>query len=546
MKNTPASQQESTPRSDQAGTDRETERVAAPPLEAAPWRDAQPRMQFAQLEGDLTVDVAIVGGGISGLTAALLLCDAGLRVALVDSQRLVGGESARTTAHLTAYPDVGLDALRRSFGAERAQEVWDSGSAAIDEIERTIRAHRIECDFKRVPAFRFTEDPSRVAELEQEFEAARMLGAPVAFNTDSSSLHASARASIVFREQARFDVLAYLGAVIRVLDERGCRMFERSAVVDVDDGDPVRVRTEHGVIRARDAIVAAHVPVNNRLFLHTKLAAYRTYALAATLSAPIPDQLAWDDLEPYHYVRTATIDGVPVAVVGGEDHRTGEVVDVRERIRALQRWAQQRLPIRSMHCAWSGQIIHSVDGLPYIGRNSLSQHVWEATGFGGNGMTFGTLAASLLCDGIFGRENPWSEIYDATRITPLASARGYVKENVAFPKHFVLDRLQATDGDVSSLERGSAGMFRIGARRAAVYRDPEGHLHALSATCPHLGCNVAFNEAETSWDCPCHGSRFDIDGKVLNGPAVSPLRSLSLGAPAQPNVAPIAGGSAQA
>jgi glycine/D-amino acid oxidase-like deaminating enzyme/nitrite reductase/ring-hydroxylating ferredoxin subunit len=546
MKNTNASQHESTARSGQAKANGATERAAAAPLEGAPWRDSHPRMQFGPLQEDLTVDVAIVGGGITGLTAALLLCEAGLQVALVDAQRLAGGESARTTAHLTAYPDVGLHALCQRFGTESAREVWNSSSAAIDEIERTVRTHRIDCDFKRVPGLRFTEDPTRIAELEQEFEAARLLGAQVAFTADSGSLHAAARASIVFRDQARFDVLAYLGPIVRVLAERGCRLFERSPVVDVEDGDPVRVRTEGGVIRARDAIVAAHVPVNNRLFLHTKLAAYRSYALAATLAAPIPDQLAWDDLDPYHYVRSATIDGVPMAVVGGEDHRTGETVDLRERIRALQRWAQERLPIRSMHCAWSGQIIESVDGLPYIGRNSLSRHVWEATGFGGNGMTFGTLAARILCDHIAGRANPWSELYDATRVTPLASARDYVKENLAFPKHFVLDRLHAANDNVSSLARGSAGLFRIGARRAAVYRDSDGLLHALSATCPHLGCNVAFNEAETSWDCPCHGSRFDIDGKVLNGPAVSPLRSISVDAPSEPGPAPVASPSSPA
>jgi glycine/D-amino acid oxidase-like deaminating enzyme/nitrite reductase/ring-hydroxylating ferredoxin subunit len=503
-------------------------------------------MQFAPLQEDLTVDVAIVGGGITGLTAALRLCQAGLEVALVDAHRLASGESARTTAHLTAYPDVGLHAIRQNFGPKHARDVWNSGAAAIDDIEQTIRTHRIDCDFRRVPALLFTEDPARVAELEEEFGVARTIGAPVAFATDSSSLHGAARASIVFRDQARFDVLAYLGALLRVLTDHGCRMFERSTVIDVEEGDLVEVRTEHGTIRARDAIVAAHVPINNRVFLHTKLAAYRSYAFAATLAAPIPDQLAWDDRDPYHYVRSATLDGVQMVVVGGEDHRTGEIVDVRERIHALQRWAQERLPIRSIHCAWSGQIIETVDGLPYIGRNSLSRHVWEATGFAGNGMTFGTLAARLLCDRITGRENEWSELYEATRVTPLASAHDYVKENLSFPKHFVLDRLQAAQDDLASLARGSAGLFRIDGRRAAVYRDPEGRVHALSATCPHLGCHVAFNEAETSWDCPCHGSRFDIDGKVLNGPAVSPLETLSTGAPAQPDVAPIAGRSAPA
>jgi glycine/D-amino acid oxidase-like deaminating enzyme/nitrite reductase/ring-hydroxylating ferredoxin subunit len=491
----------------------------------SPWTSGAGLPPFDPLKGDLQVDVAIVGGGITGLSAATLLADAGKTVAIIDAHRIAHGESARTTAHLTAYPDRGISELRSRFGDEKARAVWDSGRAALQQIEQWVAARNIACDLARVPGFICTEDADRVATFRDEHEAALALDIPADFTVGPGPLHAGVRASIRFDDQAQFHPVAYLQSLARGLRERGVRMFEGTPALQVLDESVPVVATRSGSIRARDVIVAANVPVNNRVLLHTKIAAYRSYALGLRVVGPLPSRLVWDDLDPYHYVRSHVLDGRPLLLVGGEDHRTGEAVDTRQRFDALEAWARARFPVESVEYSWSGQIIESVDGLPYIGRNSFSKHVWEATGYGGNGMTFGTLAGMLLHDLIVGKTNPWSELYQATRVTPLASARDYLKENAAFPKHFVLDRLK-TSGDVEALPRGSGGVFRVLGRKAAVYKDHAGELHAVDATCPHLGCQVEFNEAETTWDCPCHGSRFDIAGRVLNGPAVEELHAI--------------------
>jgi Rieske Fe-S protein len=266
-------------------------------------------------------------------------------------------------------------------------------------------------------------------------------------------------------------------------------------------------------------------PVSNLFALHTKVAAYRSYALAATLTLnATAAALYYDTAEPYHYLRVHDTSEGPLLIVGGEDHKTGQG-DPRLRRRALEGFWREHFPNSELRRHWSGQIIEPSDGLPFIGKNAGSEHVYVATGFSGTGMTFGTLAAMILSDGVLGIENPYSDLYLATRIKPLAQARAFVEENLDFPAYLARDRL-LRKGDLESVDDvrpGEGKLVRANGTALAVYRDETGALHQRSAVCPHLGCNVRFNSAETTWDCPCHGSRFGIDGEVLNGPAIKPL-----------------------
>jgi glycine/D-amino acid oxidase-like deaminating enzyme/nitrite reductase/ring-hydroxylating ferredoxin subunit len=503
------------------------ERFPLPEDPRSIWIKSEPGERFPELEGNLRVDVAIVGGGITGLTAAALLKRAGKKVAVIEARCIAGGESGRTTAHLTEHPDVRWKSLLRDFGYERASLVWESSRAAITLLERMIAMRGLSCGFRRVPAYLYTERNEGVAALEEELDAMKKLGIPATLVRGAIPLPFRVAGALRFDQQAQFHVRQYLLPLAREIDGDGSHVLENTRALEIDERRAPHVVTRRGTIQADDVIVATNVPINNRVLLQTKIAHYRTYAIGALLDGPVPEGLYWDDEQPYHYVRGQRVGDHNYLIAGGEDHRTGETHDTCARFRELAAWTSIRFPVRSIEYRWSGQVIEPVDGLPYIGRNAFAEHVWEATGFSGTGMSGGTMAAMLLADAILGRKSRWLEIYAATRITPLVSAKHYLRQNVAFPKHFVADRLKRDSQGIDALPPGSGGLTHVNGRKVAAYRDLDGELHVLSPVCTHLRCLVEFNSAEKSWDCPCHGSRFDIDGAVLNGPAVRPLEVLS-------------------
>jgi glycine/D-amino acid oxidase-like deaminating enzyme/nitrite reductase/ring-hydroxylating ferredoxin subunit len=490
------------------------------------WTAGVEASTFPALRGDLAVDVAVVGAGISGLTAAALLARDGRLVAVLEMDRVGAGETGRTTAHLTEAVDARYHDLAADFGQDGARLVGESSRASITQIERLAAEHRIACDLRRLPGYLYTERRTDIAALEDEFVAARDAGARVALVHDVPLPFPTA-AALRFDEQAIVHPLRYLSGLARALAAAGVRLFEKTRALEVEDGEPCRVATEAGMVSARDVVVAAHVPFVNRLLLHTKLAAYRSYAIAAhPRDGRARDGLFWDTDDPYHYIRPLTDGDDPVLIIGGEDHKVGQEDDTEERFARLASWAEARFGTDRIDARWSGQVIEPVDGLPYIGRNALSGHVWVATGFSGNGLTFGTLAGMIIADLIVGRPNPWADVYTATRVKPVAAAREFVKENLSFPGHLLSDRLTNRDAEGSAfadVQRGEGKIIVVAGEKLAVYRDANGTAHTLSPVCPHMGCDVRWNNAERSWDCPCHGSRFAPDGALLNGPASSDL-----------------------
>jgi Rieske Fe-S protein len=369
--------------------------------------------------------------------------------------------------------------------------------------------------------------------LADELDAARRAGCAVEW-TDEIPLPFATRGGVRWNRQAQLHATAYLDGLLKEAISQGLQLYENTRVVGVHEDAPCRIETDRGTVRAADVFVAANVPVNNRVLLHTKIAAYRSYAIAAAAPSGLPPGLFWDTDDPYHYTRTHEIDGQTYLIVGGEDHRTGKKIDTGECYERLVAYAAERFGILNSEFRWSGQIIEPVDGLPFIGRNAVAQRVFVATGYSGNGMTFGTLAGMIASDLILGRANPYADLYDATRIKPIAAAVDYFRENVGFPAHLVTDRLTSLNAEerpVQSLRPGEGGVFNSDEGKIAVCRDKQGVVHACSAVCTHLGCDVAWNGSEQTWDCPCHGSRFSADGTVINGPAVSDLRRVPVMTP---------------
>jgi glycine/D-amino acid oxidase-like deaminating enzyme/nitrite reductase/ring-hydroxylating ferredoxin subunit len=488
------------------------------------WVSA-PSNAYPPLERDnLMVDVAVVGGGITGVTAALLLKLAGRKVALLEARGVGEGVTAGSTGHLSEVLDTRYVELEKTFGSDHAKLVGASSRAAIEQIATLDSSFEARSRFERLPGFVFSEKSEERDALRAEAECMRRLGLDAAF-TEDVPLPFPVRAGIRVENQAMFHPLAYTRKLAARIPGDGSYVFERTRVHNVDDGEPCHLHVRKGPsLRATHVILATHAPLNE-LVLGTKVAQYRSYVVSGPV-ANAPRGLFWDNEDPYHYVRPYSHDGSRELIVGGEDHKTGQDDESEARFERLATYAA-RFGLEKPRHRWSSQVVEPVDGLPFIGKESHAEHVFVATGYSGTGLTFGTLAAMLLTDAVIGIANPYAELYEPGRLKPLTKLASLLAENIDFPLHLFSDALRPTTArSVDDIRQGDGKIVRVFGRRAAVYRDDGGRLHAVSPICTHMGCHVAWNSVEKSWDCPCHGSRFDCDGNVLDGPATDPLERI--------------------
>jgi glycine/D-amino acid oxidase-like deaminating enzyme/nitrite reductase/ring-hydroxylating ferredoxin subunit len=468
----------------------------------------------------LHVDVIVVGGGITGVTSALLLKDAGRSVAVVEARDIGSGVTSQTSAHLTQVLDTRYAELEHTFGPEGARLAAQSSGAAIDQIATLVARTGAECDFSRVPGYLYTTREEDVDQLKAELEAARRAG--LSAELSRVPLPLVVRAGLCFPAQAELNPLSYLGALVQRIPGEGSYVFENTRVVAVDEGEPCRVHLEHGLVLTADRVIlATHVPLN-RVLLIPRVAQCRSYVVSGPAHQSAPG-LFWDTERPYHYVRRQRVGTHHHWIVGGADHKTGETPALDPFV-ALSEYAVH-VGLHEVQERWSAQVVASSDGLPLIGPNAMSERVYVATGFSGNGMTFGTLAAMLLRDACLDRDNPYAALYSTSRVKTLASLVSLIGEHVEFPLHLLSDSLKPPEArSLSEIAPGQAKTVRVAAQRLGVYRDGDFAFHAVSPVCTHLeACHVKFNPAERSWDCPCCGSRFGIDGRVLDGPAVRNL-----------------------
>ena len=490
------------------------------------WMATSALPEERPLTSNAHADVCVVGAGISGLTTAYLLAKQGTRVVVVDDGPTAGGETCRTTAHLVSALDDRFYHLERLHGAEGARLAAESHAAAIDTIEQIVRDENIDCDFTRLDGYLFVPPGGDLAQLEDELQAAHRAGltdvsrverAPVATFDTGPALR--------FPRQGQFHILKYLGGVAAAAKRYGAVIYNGTHVDRMQGGKEARIETSRGVITADAIVVATNSPVNDLVAIHTKQAAYRTFVVGARVKRDsVPQILLWDTPDPYHYLRLQRADGHDVLIVGGEDHKTGQANDAEERFQRLEQWTRERFPqVERVEFQWSGQVMEPVDGLALIGRNPLdSGNVYIATGDSGNGMTHGTIAGMLLTDLIVGRANPWEKLYDPSRKT-LGATKEFAKENLNVAAQYADLVTPGELDDASQIKAGEGAILRRGLAKVAVYRDDAGALHERSAFCTHLGCVVQWNSLEKTWDCPCHGSRFQTDGHVVNGPAIRAL-----------------------
>jgi glycine/D-amino acid oxidase-like deaminating enzyme/nitrite reductase/ring-hydroxylating ferredoxin subunit len=490
--------------------------------------------EFSPLAEDTTADVVVVGGGITGLTAAYLLAKAGKSVAVFERDRVARIDSGHTSAHLTMVTDTRLGELSRRFGRTHAQAVWDAGLAGIaqmDQIARDIvaRDNTVACDFQWVAGYlhvpidgntqtardAIQEDAAVAADLGFDVEyidAVPLLGVP-GMRVDC---------------QARVHPRKYLAGLARAITDAGGRIYEQSDATEFC-ASPRSVGARGYRIACDDIVIATHNPivgtgtVLSATLFQTKLALYTTYVVAGRVQkGVVPDGLWWDTADPYHYLRVAPEDEADVVIFGGEDHKTGQQTDTDACYQRLEAQLISIVPGVQLTHRWSGQVIETPDGLPYIGQSAERQ--LTATGFAGNGLTFGTVGGMMMADAILGRSNPWRDLFDPARKALGRALWEYVKENKDYPYYMIRDRFAGAEGrSFRAIERGQGQIVEYKGSKVAAFRDVSGAVSVRSATCTHMGCVVGWNGTERTWDCPCHGSRFKPTGEVIAGPAESPL-----------------------
>ena len=480
--------------------------------------------------------MVVIGGGLMGITAAYLLKRAGRTVALIERTSCARVDTGHTTAHLTAVTDRSRQELAKTFGPEAARGVWDAGSAAIDQIVSNLRAEDIACDFRWVAGYLHAPlEPKDEKEqrkerewLQKEAEACRELAIESAF---SEAVPYFDLPGIKFAQQALFHPRRYLAGLIQTIPGKGSHVFENSEAGEVQE-KPLAIKVGEKTIHCGHIVMATHNPLMGTAgmlgatLFQSKLALYSSYAVGAKLPKDtLPEASWWDTADPYNYLRVERKRGHDYAIFGGEDHKTGQIEDTSEPYRKLEARLKKFIPAAEIDHRWSGQVIDTNDGLPFIGE--LAEKQFGATGFAGNGMTFGTLGAMMATDWVLGRKNPWTDLLDPGRKKLLGGAWTYLKENKDYPYYLVRDWVGGVEGkSLRAVKKGQGKILHLDGRKVAAYRGDDGEVTLCSPVCTHLKCIVGWNDAERTWDCPCHGSRFKPTGEVISGPAEEPLEKL--------------------
>jgi len=482
------------------------------------WLATTKPLKFSPLKKNISVDAVIVGGGISGLTTAYMLANNGKKVTVVEDGWLGSGETGRTTAHLSYNLDIDYHELLKVHGIEKTRLAAESHKASIDMIEAIVKKEEIDCDFERIDGYFF----GHKKDLKNELKALHSLGfQEVKFVQSPLDFHDIGKC-LLFPWQAQFHVMKYLDGLAKAIIKNKGQIFTETHAEKIDENG---ITTDKGFkIKAKHIVVATNAPVNDNS-LYLKQAAYRTYVTVGLVPKDsVPRILLWDTEEPYHYVRTQNYDNFSdLLIIGGEDHRTGQKNDGRKRYLALEKWARKIFPmIKNIVFRWSGQVLESIDGYAFIGKNPGSENIYVVTGDSGSGMTHGTIAGILISDLILGKENPWEEIYDPGRKDVFATKKFLQESMNVAEQYFDWFKL---DSIYPRMKKDEGTILQAGLKKIAAYKDKRGKVHLHSAVCPHKGCVVKWNDSEKSFDCPCHGSRFMGDqGQVVNGPANTGLK----------------------
>jgi glycine/D-amino acid oxidase-like deaminating enzyme/nitrite reductase/ring-hydroxylating ferredoxin subunit len=494
------------------------------------WNATAPAHHFPSLAGDHEADVAIIGGGMVGVTTARLLKDRGLKVILVEARRIGEEVTGKSTAKITSQHNVTYTTLKRKFGEDGARIYAEANQTGLATIRELAARHRIACDLESADAFTFTQDENQVSAIEEEQALAAELGLPASLTRDTG-LPFQVVTAMRWTDQARFHPVKYLKGLAATIPGDGCQVFENSRVID---WDPDRIATDRGTVRARHVVMATHLPLGQVGLFYAEAHPHMDPVLMGRIDpARAPNGMYINAEHPRRSFRLHRDEaGETWMIFAGTAHKPGDTESGRDNMADIERFAADTFGVRPQY-RWTNEDYGPVDSAPFIGwSSSVRPGYLVATGFNAWGITNGTAAAMLIADLATGRDNPWLELYDATRIKPIAGAPEFIKGNAEVAAHLVGGYLQRKPGDFDALAAGEGRVLKIDGHNVAAYRDEEGAVHAVSAVCTHMGCIVGWNATDRSWDCPCHGSRFALDGSIIHGPAVKVLAPVTEDVPA--------------
>lgn len=474
-------------------------------------------------------DVIVVGGGITGITTALMLQESGKKCLVLEAENIGFGTTGGTTAHLNTLLDTPYTTIQSNFSKEDAQLVATAAAEAIQQVKTNIIRYKISCGFADADAYLFAKNQREEEELADIFEASKEAGLDLVY-TETIPLPVDFKKAIKVRGQAKFSPLDYVYGLAKAFEKAGGVILQQTRMNDIKENENMEAETDAGVFRARDLVYATHIPPGVNL-LHLRCLPYRSYAMAVTLkTGKYPEGLAYDMEDPYNYYRVQELDGVKYLIVGGKDHKTAHEENAQHLFEELEAMVRDQFEVKDIEARWSSQYFEPADGLPYIGHlPGNPEHIYVATGFGGNGMTYSHVSAKLLTALINHEESPYEKLFDPNRIKPVAGFKNFISHNANVVKEF-LGKLVPADKlpSFSELAPGEARVVKYEGQKIGLYKDESGELHAVNPICTHLKCDVKWNTAEHSWDCPCHGARYNYDGKVITGPANADLEKIDI------------------
>ncbi|SHL14450.1 hypothetical protein SAMN05444266_102197 [Chitinophaga jiangningensis] len=495
------------------------------------WQQHISAFPLSSTRHEQVYDIIIVGGGITGVTTALLLQEAGFKCLLLEAANLGYGTTGGTTAHLNTLLDVSYETIEKNFGLPAARSIAKASANAIAFIEKMTQEYSIDCGFNTADAYQYAQNKEQDEALDREATAATNAGLDVS-RVATLPLPISCISAIQVKGQAKFSPLPYLYELAKAFENIGGVILENTRVTKIEHKGKVEITAGEQTFTGRKLVLATHIPPGINL-LHLRCIPYRSYALAARLAQnDYPQDLYYDMEEPFHYIRSQEVDGQQYLIVGGEDHKTGHHENTTLCFRQLEAWVHKHFKVEEITQRWSSQFYEPVDGLPYIGQlPGEEEDVYVATGFSGNGMIYGTIAALLLRDMLLGVPNELEMILDPNRLKPIAGFSNFISHNADVAMQFVGKLIPAASLHLlADLAPGEGRVITYESEKMAVYKDETGELHSVSPVCTHLKCDVNWNSGERSWDCPCHGARYSPDGQVLNCPATMALQALHVAA----------------
>lgn len=494
------------------------------------WHSFSAPTNFPRLQEDLEADVAIIGGGITGITAAQLLSEAGLNVVVLEARKVGGGTTAHSTGNLYFTIDQVLSSLQSKYDNKVIREVVTSRQEALELISKNVDRFNIDCDFQRVPWILYSESTEHADKIDQELDTAKEAGV-VMEPAEKTDIPFHIERGVRVGGQAQFNPMRYVQGLASAIGNTRCKIFENTRVTKVEQKEgTVLLKTLNHTIKAKHCLEATHTPKGVEVQFHTVLGPYREYGVAAKLATgTYPAGIFWGFYQKGEKISFRSYkrgdDQYIMAI--GQPHKVGQASNNQKHIEKLEAFLKDHFDVSEVTHRWGGQHYKPADKLPYIGRKKDGSNIYVATGFSTDGLVYGTLSAMLLRDQITGKSNPYLELYSASRFTPLKSAKDFVKENINVAAQYIKDLpVSKSEAGLDDLKIGEGKIISKDGHKVAACRNELGELRMHSAFCTHLACVVHWNNAEKTWDCPCHGSRFDTDGMVIEGPALHPLKEI--------------------